>query len=413
MKILHINKFDTLGGAARSAYRLHRSLIEFNITSTFFADRKNSDDWTVDSHTSNFSRVLCIVKPQISSYLSIFDNEEKSFKSYAVFPSSLVNIINNSDCDIVNLHWIGLEMLSISDIAKINKPIVWTFHDMWPFSGAKHITFPTQNLLKNNNSSLLNHLIKFDLDKWVLNRKRKYWTKKFNIVSPSLWLYNNIKKSDLFQSYPVTIIPNPIDVNFWKPIDMVFSRKQFNLALDKKIILFGAMGGASDPNKGFDLLSSALKHLKLLWPGCELVVFGQSKPKVDFNFNFPVHYLGRLNDDVSLRLIYSAADVMVVPSRIENLPNTAIESMCCGTPVVGFNNSGLLDIVDHLRDGYLAKAFDTFDLANGIAHVIGENSKLLSESARKSAVKNFSHHIIAMKYIELYRHILIPNTDIS
>ncbi|NLO17471.1 MAG: glycosyltransferase, partial [Arcobacter butzleri] len=162
-------------------------------------------------------------------------------------------------------------------------------------------------------------------------------------------------------------LPNPIDTNTFKPFDKESSRELWSLPKDKKLVLFGAMGATSDPRKGFKELSKALS---LINTDVEFVVFGSSKPQNASDFGFKTHYLGHLHDDVSLVTLYSAVDVMVVPSLQENLSNAVMESLACGVPVVAFGATGLLDIVDHQTNGYLAEPFESEDMACGIEWVL-------------------------------------------
>jgi glycosyltransferase involved in cell wall biosynthesis len=179
-----------------------------------------------------------------------------------------------------------------------------------------------------------------------------------------------------------------------------------HLPPDVPLILFGAMGGVRDPRKGFDLLQDALNHLRGSLDSLELVVFGQRAPEVELDICFPIHFTGHLHDDVSLRLLYSAADVIAVPSRQDNFPNAGIEAHACGTPVVAFNATGLSDIVAHLQTGYLAKAFDTVDLAAGLAWVLADVDRLakLGAASRERAVSLWSSKVIAKQYLQVYRN---------
>lgn len=225
------------------------------------------------------------------------------------------------------------------------------------------------------------------------------------IVGLSKWLAECARKSTLFRDKKVINLPNPIDTTIFKPFDKEKARELWSLPLDKKLVLFGAMGATSDPRKGFVQLSEALN--KLVDKNIELVVFGSSKPKNSQNFGFKTHYLGHLHDDVSLVTLYSAADVMVVPSLQEAFGQTASESMACGTPVVAFGATGLLDIVDHKLNGYLAKPFDTTDLAFGIEWVLNApNYNELCKNAREKVIREFDSVVVAKKYIKLYEEIL-------
>ena len=178
--------------------------------------------------------------------------------------------------------------------------------------------------------------------------------------------------------------------------------------MDSPLILFGAAGGGNDPRKGFDLLCEALNFLNSKITNVELVIFGQYKPENEINLDFPTHYMGHLHDEISLKILYSAADVMIIPSRQDNLPNTGIESHACGTPVVAFDIGGLSDIVEHKVTGYLAKPFDTLDMAEGINWVLTdiENLRQLSTNASKRANDLWNMEVIGRKYLELYDSIL-------
>jgi len=177
------------------------------------------------------------------------------------------------------------------------------------------------------------------------------------------------------------------------------------LSKDKKLVLFGAVSATSDPRKGFKELSEALRKLKLR--DIELVVFGSSKPKDAPDFGFNTHYLGHLHDDVSLVTLYNAVDVTVVPSLQENLSNTIMESLSCGTPVVAFNIGGNSDMIEHKINGYLAKPYDTDDLAKGIEWILSSpNYNELCENARNKVLREFDSKVVVKKYIELYDKII-------
>jgi len=226
------------------------------------------------------------------------------------------------------------------------------------------------------------------------------------IVTPSQWLYYCSKKSSLLKEKMHKVIPNPIDVDLFKPVDKSISRKIWNLPQDKKLIAFGAVSATSDINKGFKELSEALYKIADK-KNIELVVFGSSEPKNPPNFGFKTHYLGHLYDDVSLIALYNVADVMVVPSLQENLSNTIMESLACGTPVVAFNVGGNSDMIEHLKNGYLAKPFDTDDLKNGIEWVLNTpNYDELCKNAREKVLREFDSKIVAKRHIELYEEVL-------
>ena len=410
MKVIHLSYNDISDGAARAAYRIHKSLQYSNIDSSMMVIEKKSDDFSVINSTKKFNRILNKTRPYLSRILvKTLKTQNPIIHSPQILPSDLISKINNSDTDIINLHWIQNEMLSVKDIIKIKKPIVWTLHDMWAFCGAEHYTEDNRWHEGYYSYNRPSYESGFDLNKWTWQRKFKYWKKPLHIVTPSRWLSACVSKSKLMKNWPVSIIPYPIDKLKWKPIEKKIARKILDIPPDVHLILFGALGGAKDPRKGFDLLFDALQKLKLKnnFQNLELLIFGEDRPKHEMKFGFKTHYTGHLYDDLSLSIIYSAADVMVIPSRQDNLPNTGIESHACGTPVVSFNATGLPDIIEHLKTGYLAEAFDTDDLANGISWTLDpSNLNKLSKNARLRATTKFSEKNVSKLYLDIYNVIL-------
>jgi glycosyltransferase involved in cell wall biosynthesis len=412
MKVTTLSLSDIVGGGGfRAAYRVHHALRRHDIDSTMVVSVKGTDDWTVQQISNTKANKLII---QIRSNLGnsctklLLRTDNQVIHSPAVVPSGWPDRLNHSDTDIVHLHWVNGEMLSIADIGKLKKPVVWTLHDMWAFCGAEHYTDEDRyqkGYLKNNRPSYESG---FDLNRWTWSRKRKHWQRPFHIVTPSQWLADCVRRSALMSDWPVTVVPYFIDPEVWKPFDTNLARQLLKLPADVPLLLFGAVGGTRNPRKGFDLLQSALDHLRGQLPGLELVIFGQSAPKEPIDLGFPVHYAGRLQDELTLRLLYCAADAMVIPSRQDNLPNTGLEAHACGTPVIAFQTGGLPDIVDHLKTGYLAQAFDTTDLAKGIGWVLSDSDRQLSlrAAARQRAVDKWSSHAVAKGYSRVYESAL-------
>lgn len=413
MKILHLNTSDIQGGAARAAYRIHKGLQGIGMDSKMLVQTKLSDDKTVIGPGNKVKKGLALLRPTLdATFKNLFSGGSKTIFSSAWLPfSGIPSQIRSISPDIVHLHWICGGMLRIEDLKRINKPIIWTLHDMWAFTGGCHYSDNCDRFQQGcGNCQQLNKSSKNDLSRLVLRRKKEAWNElDITIVTPSRWLAECAKKSSLFKGRRIEVIHNGLNLNLFKPVNKTTARKIWDLPINKKLILFGAMRATSDHRKGFDLLYDGLKQLSAQWSDkAELIVFGASEPENPPDFGLPVHYLGCLHDDISLVLLYSAADVMVVPSRQEAFGQTASESLTCGTPVVAFGTTGLLDIVDHQINGYLAKPFDTSDLAAGINWVLsdGNRHKELCVKAREKAVACFDIETIARQYAELYREVL-------
>ena len=406
MKILIVNTSDIQGGAARAAYRLHKSLLALHVESKMLVQSKSSDDFTVVSEDRKIAKYFNKIRPVIDNIPTRFyKNKTKTLFSSSWFGfSNIVDKINEINPDIVHLHWICGGMIKIEDIARIKAPIVWSLHDMWAFTGGCHYDEECQGYLEScGNCKVLGSDKEKDLSRKIFQRKQKVFNlkKDITIVGLSKWLNECSKGSTLLKDKKHINLPNPIDTTIFKPFDKAKSRELWSLPKDKKLVLFGAMGATSDPRKGFDELSNAMKKLEI--SDIEFVVFGSSEPKESQNFEFKTHYLGSLADDVSLVTLYSAVDVMIVPSLQENLSNAIMESLACGTPVIGFDIGGNSDMIEHHKNGYLAKAFDTRDLKDGIEWVLNNaNYKELCQNARKKVVREFDSVVLVKKYINLY-----------
>lgn len=413
MKSLLINTSDITGGAARAAYRIHKGLQEIGISSKMLVQSKTSDNKTVIGPGNKLKRGLARLRPTFdSAFKKLFSGGSKTIFSPVWLPfSGILSQINSISPDIVHLHWICGGMLRIEDLKRMNKPIIWTLHDLWSFTGGCHYNDGCERFQQAcGNCPQLNRSGKNDLSRSVLRRKKKAWSKlDITIVTPSNWLAECAKKSSLFNGRRIEVIPNGLNLNLFKPINKTTSREIWDLLINKKLILFGAMSAASDHRKGFDLLYEGLKQLVPQWSDkAELVVFGSSERETPPDFGLPVHYMGHLHDDVSLALLYAAADVMVTPSRQDNLSNTVVESLACGIPVVAFDIGGMPDMIEHRINGYLAKPFDIADLAAGIDWVLSDKNrhKELCIKARKKAVACFDIETIAKQYAALYESII-------
>ncbi len=410
MKILIVNAFDIHGGAARAAYRLHQSLLMQNIDSQMLVQSKGCDDFTVIGPNAKLEQGFNLLKPTLDSIpVKLYKNRTSAlFSPSWLFSRKVIDRINEMDPDIVHLQWINAGMIRIEDLPKIKASIVWTLHDMWAFTGGCHYDLGCGAYKDNCGSCpVLNSHSITDLSYKVLNRKKCSYSKihDLTVIGVSRWLTNCAHESKLFKSVKTINFPNPIATMIFKPCNKATSRELWNFPQNKKIILFGALGSTSDPRKGFHELNDALQSLNR--NDIVFVVFGATKPLNPPNLGCEVFYVGSLSDDVSLISLYSSVDVMIVPSRQEAFGQTASEAMACGTPVVAFNHTGLVDIVDHKENGYLAQALNTQDLADGIEWILdNEQYDELCLKAREKIERNFASSVVAEKYIELYRSVL-------
>ena len=217
-----------------------------------------------------------------------------------------------------------------------------------------------------------------------------------------------VQNSALMGNWPCEVIPNCIDTGKWRPLNKLFSRKLLNLPPNKIILTFGTFNSNNQFHKGFDLLKKSLDDLKTREKDLNLVIFGQSEPQNPINFGFPTHYLGQLKDSYSLKALYSASDILLVPSRMESFCNTACEAHSCGVPVVSYRVGGLIDIVDHKETGYLASPFDIKDFTEGIIWTLKQINldNKLTILPRRKAIKTWDYSVISEKYEALYKKII-------
>lgn len=407
MKPLLLSYSDTIGGASRATLRLHHALKTYGVDIRMRVGIKTTDINTIDDAASKWNKIFSRARPHIGQLIMQLQKpNDQSSGSPNYLNSGLVEKLNASEFDLFNIHWVNNEFLSIEDIGQLRKPVILTLHDMWAFCGTEHYAEESATARWRNGYTTKNRPSKYsgiDLDLWAWTRKQKFWHKPMQIITPSHWLAGCVRNSKLMHDWPVSVIPNPIDIKKYQKWPKQLARSILSLPQETPLIMFGAIGGGKDQRKGWDLLESALQIMGME-KDIECVVFGQSEPEGQPKFSHLTHWMGHINDDVTLALLYSAADVMVVPSRQENLPQSATEAQACGCPVVAFNCTGIPDVVEHKKTGYLATAYNVEDLAQGILWVLSDvdRYKELSNNATIRATTLWSSDKIAAQYLETY-----------
>ncbi|MRR49782.1 MAG: glycosyltransferase [Rhodocyclaceae bacterium] len=400
MKILHLSFSDGPGGAGRAAYRLHKALGAVGVDSRMRVRLKTRDDDTVSGPAGGWERLSSWLRPQAGHALRRASSlPANPWRSYNLLPSGWLNAINRSDADVVHLHWVGDECLSIEDLGRIEKPLVWTFHDMWPFCGAEHVADPGPAAPWRSGYATGPRL-----DAWTWRRKRRAWSRPLHIVTPSRWLGDCAAASPLFQGRRISVVPNPLPTLEFAPIDRKAARHALGLAEDTQVLLFAAHGVGVDPNKGWGLLVEALRQLAGR-KDLVLAVAGEEAPPPGIDVGVALHWLGRLADEAAMARAYSAADVTVVASRLENFPQAATEALACGCPVAGFATTGVAETVGDAR--WLAAPFDAEDLGRVIGDLLNApDAEMRRRAARERATALWSPEAVLPRFVEVYEQAL-------
>lgn len=416
MRVLHLSPTDTEGGAARGVYQLHQGLRAAGVDSIMLVQRKYSDDPFVHTRMHAGGRYYNALYDRLDRVpLRFYDWTRQNWWTVGWLPYDVRGPVDRLKPDIVQFHWIGHGAAPIRTLARLRGyPIVWTLRDMWTLTGGCHYSDDCERFLEGCGACpQLGSGRSHDISRWQWNRKKRAWRDvAIDYVGLSNWIADYARRSPLTRGNRVSVIPNGIDIERFAPSDVAAARASWDLPADRAIILcgalFGSFFGVNERRKGFHYLRESLRMLAAQGWGerATVVVFGADGGDLDVGLD--VRYVGRIRDDRRLAALYAASDVMVVPSLQESFGKTAAEAMACGTPVTAFANTGLLDIVDHRQNGFLARQHSAADLAQGIAWCIDEVAKGdgLRQRARHKVVEAFDIQGVVRRYIALYDRIL-------
>lgn len=403
MKVLHVTYSKDRGGASKACLRMHYALKTYNVNSSMLISLKYApkEDGIICYNNSVIKQAVRKIKKVFNLALVMWFQKSKNQDLHTFDIGTVVSAkyINKLDVDAVHFHWICYSMIGIKEIKKIKKPIIWTLHDMWPFMGCEHyddINSPERYVegYKKENKNVKG----IDFNKIAWNMKKKHWENvSFNIICLSNWMKKCVEKSALLKGQKIKLIPNVIDETKFYPIDKNEARNSLNLPLNRKLILFGAFN-IENVNKGGDLLDVALAKIKA--DEIELLIFG--KDSGENIHGIKTRYMGYIKDEEILNQLYNAADVMVVPSRQDNLPNTVLESIRTGTPVVGFKIGGLPDMIVHGKNGYLAQPFNIDELCKGLEFILNNKEIDFKGNCIKHFSDFFSQKVVVPKLVEYY-----------
>ena len=420
MKVLILNTSSNIGGAAVAAHRLKNALLKIGVEAKMLVrDGKERDSVSLMTH-SWWGRKINLFRfywERLVIFLCNHFNRKELFRVSIANTGSDISLRKDiSEADIIHLHWINQGFLSLSDIEKLvkmGKKIVWTMHDMWACTGICHharncsaYTSECRNCFYLNGGNSRGK----DLSTTIFyQKKRIYSNANMTFVCCSQWLKGKAQKSLLLQGKPIIAIPNPIDMSKFYPQDKKSSREYFRLPPNKELLLFGALN-VTDERKGVSYLLKALNALKSS-RNIGLVIFGNIKSQIEELVPVPIFAVGYLSDEKEIACLYNAVDAFVSSSLDENLPNTLMESLACGTPCVGFRTGGIPEMIEHKKNGYVAEYGSAEDLARGIQWVLDYPDKeALSRACVEKVEKEYAEEVVARKYLECYQYLCRQET---
>jgi glycosyltransferase involved in cell wall biosynthesis len=414
MRIVHLSTFEQQFGAARAAFRLHQGLLKQGAESVMFVrnpEPKASNALKFRRDCNALARLNRVGRrwkisrrpfPTPQEWAPVCELFSDDRTEFGDAPARQLPA-----ADIVNLHWVcGLvDYRAFLPEAARRAPIVWTLHDMHPMTGGCHYDADCGRFTHQcGNCPQLLAAADDDPSRQSWIRKRKAFGRvpdsRLHFVAPSKWMASVAANSSLTKSFPVSVIPYGLDTGLFAPVDRLQARHQLQLPPDAKIVIFVAADTRS-PRKGLSKLLQAMEGLRDV-SGCLLISVG----RIDQTTNFPIAHrqLGYLGDNAALSAAYSAADLFVIPSLQDNLPNTVMESLACATPVAGFAVGGIPDMVRPGETGLLARAGDSDDLARAMRRILDDSdlARRLSLRCREVATSEYTLDVQARRYLELY-----------
>lgn len=419
MRILIVNTSENTGGAAVAAHRLMEALNNNGEKAKMLVRDKQTDDISVVELPHSWRQRWNFLRERLTIFRHL------GFKRTNLFGIDIANTGTDitklkefKEADVIHLHWINQGMLSLKSIRKIvesGKAIVWTMHDAWPMTGICHVTLGCHAFHSRcqNCKYLAFHHRDKDLSTKIWKQKKLLFEKSnIYFVACSHWLEVEAKKSSLLKGKQITNIPNPIDTRQFYPGDKTKARAAFQLPQDKRLLLFAAQR-VTNQFKGIDHLEEACRQLAEQNPEIKdklaLMILGGNSSDCEFNASgFEVFPFDYTTDTHKIVQIFQAADAFVLPSLSENLPNTIMEAMACGVPCIGFKVGGIPEMIDHRRNGYIAKYRNAEDLAEGIKWVLFDADwNTLSIEALHKVQRRYSQQSVALDYIEVYNEAIV------
>jgi glycosyltransferase involved in cell wall biosynthesis len=411
VKVALLSWSDLASGAFIAAHRLKQALEDAGTRTAMVVARRLGTSPTTIGPIRFLDRAATMATPYLDALPTRFyRGREQTLFSPACVPDRVLPRVSATEPDVVHLHWINYGYLHPRTMAKFRKPLLWTFHDMWPMTGGCHYASGCTRYEHECGAcpSLLSTRAR-DLSSRVWERKKAAWRGlNIAIIAPSRWMADCARRSSLFSTSRIEVIPNCLDTERFRPLDRAACRNILGLPQEAKIVLFVAMNAERDKRKGFDLLHAAACALRERDPAGRLMALVVGAESIGSDFPFPVRLLGLLRDEISLSLAYNAADVFVSASREDNLPNTVLEAMSCGTACVGFDVGGMSDLIDHQETGLLAVPEDSQDLAERIASVLSDDqrARALGNAARERVLRQNAPALVAHRHQELYRELI-------
>ena len=391
----------TMKSGGSSVIRLHRAFQKAGMDSGILTCMMDKLVEPEIAYMPKKSRIIAWFDGKLRGFINRNNRREFGPFSYPVLGSDVSRIKEIKNADIIYLHWVlggFLNLSSMEKLMQLNKPVVIVMHDMWAITGGCHHSFTCAKYISGcGNCPILPGQKEKDLSFREFNKKLKLYSKYENLffVSPSRWLFDCAKKSMLTRDKPVFCIPNALDGTTYKPFEKSVAKRILNIDPEETIIAFGAVA-IDSPYKGLSFLLEALQLLhKQDLKKTSVLIFGSNyNKKIADAIPFKTRFMGHLTDDYAMVLMYNSADVLVVPSLADNLPTVVMEALSCGTPVVGFHVGGIPDLIDHLKNGYLARYKDAGDIAQGILYCI--ENKIMGKR-----LPEFEEDQVVRKHVEL------------